>query len=130
MKKWITAIFLGAAVVLSGCSSIKKQGAEVEITPSKWVHITHVTVEQTNGTIRVNGTLHPESTAVTRTGHVDIVFRDTEGNILKEIRVKPSVSKFSRNSSRRPTFSASAQVGIVKSVQLAHHDDPLKQCDL
>ena len=132
MKRLITALLIGSAIALTGCTTMKGGDSDVEVLPSKEVLLTNVSVEYANGQIEVTGTLHPTSSAVHRTGHVDVEFIGADDQVITQVRAEQHIKQFSRNSARSPTFSVTAEIdqSEVKIVRLTHHVDTQKECEL
>lgn len=132
MKIIITTGFLGAALLLSGCSTTKSGNESVTVESCSHVQITNVSVVRDNGTIETSGTLRPRTGMIRSTGHVDVALIAEDGSVIKQVVAMPSAETFSRNSPSRPVFAVSTEVpgGQPASVRLTHHDAACSSCDL
>ena len=130
MKIMITTMLIGM-LALTGCSTMKTgDKTELDIRSSKDVKITQVTVREDQGFMTVSGSLRPMTSTVTRSGHVDVDFIGPDGTVITTVRATPHITTFSRKSTRRPTFSVSAEVDGVASLRLIHHPDTMNACEL
>ncbi len=129
MKRFITALAAGI-LMLSGCSTMRSETADVDIQSSTAVIITHVHIDRNGREVTVHGSLRPKSAAVTRVGHVDVEFIGASGLVLETVKAETNTQQFSHKSSRSPTFSATVEIEGFDTVRLIHHPDTLQQCEL
>jgi len=132
MNNSIMTIMLSALLALTGCATMKGGEAAVEIKSSRHVQLTSVSVSYDDGVAKVFGILRPTSSAVRRVGHVDVAFLDGDEAEIISVKAVPHITTFSRNSARKPSFTAFAEVdeSKVAVVRLTHHPDLSKACEL
>jgi hypothetical protein len=122
-------VLIITSLAIAGCSTLKG-GPEVEIESCACVMITNVSVESRDGIVTVKGFLRPRSTTVRRVDHVDVIFLDADGGVLKQVMAETNVQMYSRNSSIAPMFKVAVELEGVHSVRLNHHADKFQECGL
>lgn len=128
--KYLMMVVTSLTLVLTGCTSLKADKADVEVKSSKDVMITNVHIDREGREVTVHGSLRPKSATVTGVGHVDVEFISKDEGVLQTVKAETNTQQFSRQSSRPPAFSATVEIEGFDAVRLIHHPDTMKQCEL